>query len=76
MTDLMEKAIAALKQLPEGEQDAMAREVLARIAEEAEWDRLVASPASHAWLEQAAKRALESHKAGRTKPFDPTAPSS
>ncbi len=72
MTKLMDQAIEALKGLPESEQDAMARELLARLEEEEEWDQLVASPKSQAWLEQAAQRAVKSHTEGRTKPFDPS----
>ena len=72
MTKLLEKAIEAMRRLTEDAQDAVAREVLARIEEEAEWDRLVSSPESGAWLEKEARAALADHDKGETLPFDPS----
>ena len=72
MTKLLERAIEALKRLPDADQDSMAREVLTRIEEEAEWDHLVASPKSQSWLEDAARQALEEHARGETLPVDPS----
>lgn len=71
MTKMIDKAIEALRQLPASEQDAMAREVLARIEEESEWDTLIATPSSQEWLERAARMALEQHNKGETQPIDP-----
>lgn len=72
MTKLLEKAIEAMRRLSDDAQDAVAREVLARIEGEAEWDRLSSSPASRAWLEKSARAALEEHDKGETLPFDPS----
>ena len=71
MTQMLDKAIEAMKRLPPEEQDAIAREMLARIEEETEWDTLVATPQSQGWLEQAAKRALAARDRGESEPFDP-----
>jgi hypothetical protein len=72
MTKLLEKAIEAMRRLSDEAQDAVAREVLARIEEEAGWERLVSSPESRTWLEKEARAALEEHERGETLPFDPS----
>ena len=72
MTKTIDKAIEAMKALGEAEQNALAEEVLARIEEEAEWERLVSSQASQRWLEQAANEALAEYAKGETTPRDPS----
>jgi hypothetical protein len=72
MTKLLEKAIAAMRRLSDDAQDSVAREVLARIEEEADWDKLAASPASRSWLEKTARAAIEEHEKGELLPFDPS----
>jgi hypothetical protein len=72
MTKLLEKAIEAMRRLSDDAQDAVAREVLARIEEEAEWDRLTSAPAAQAWLEKGARAAIEEHEKGETLHFDPS----
>ena len=74
MTRLMEKAIAAIKSLPEQEQDALAQELLDRLDEESEWSRLVGSPKSQAWMAEAAREALAEHDRGETTAGLPKAP--
>jgi hypothetical protein len=59
MNALLDKAISAIKKLPEAEQEAIAREVLDRIAADARWDALFADPRSEALLERLADAALK-----------------
>ncbi len=42
MTELLEQAIARVKQLPETEQDAIAALILEELEDEARWDRAFA----------------------------------
>ena len=72
MTRLLEKAIEAMRRLSDDAQDAVAREVLARIEEEAEWDGLTSSQVARQWLENSARAALDEHEKGETLPFDPS----
>lgn len=60
-----------MKKLPVEEQDRFAAEVLDRLDEEREWDRLVSSPASVAWLEEASNKALYEYRQGKTLKGDP-----
>ena len=57
MNALLDKAISAIRQLPEAEQEAIAREVLERIEADARWDDLLADPRSAALLERLADEA-------------------
>lgn len=68
---LVDKAFKQIKALPEERQEEIAREIIALLNEEKEWDALVNSPKSLKWLEQASKEALEEHARGETKPFPP-----
>jgi len=70
MTKLLEQAVLALQGLPEVEQDAFAQEILDRLEEEAEWERLVASEASQRWLAEEAVRVREDIEKGRVTPLD------
>ena len=70
MTELLVKAIKAIGALSETEQDSIAREILERIAEEDEWDALVASPASQYWLAEQAKKVREDIRQERVTPLD------
>lgn len=67
MTDLLEKAIRQVSQLPPDEQDAVATILLEEIASERRWTELFAG--SEDVLEQMAEEALAEHRAGRTKPL-------
>ena len=59
MNALLDKAISAIRKLPEAEQEAIAREVLDRIEADACWDALFADPRSGALLERLADEALK-----------------
>ena len=68
MNALLDKAIFAIRKLPEAEQEAIAREMLERIEADARWDALFADPRSEALLERLADEALE--EVGRGDAFD------
>lgn len=69
MTQLLEKAIAQIKQLPETEQDRIALLILEEIEDESRWDQAFAK--SHDMLAQLAAAALAENQAGKTLELDP-----
>jgi hypothetical protein len=67
----LEEAFAEATKLPASEQDALAAWILEELAGERAWrSALGASPDA---LEALADEALAEHRAGRTRPLDPTA---
>ena len=71
MNALLDKAIFAIRQLPEAEQEAIARELLERIEADARWDTLFADPRSEALLERLADEALDEIRRGEVIDGDP-----
>jgi hypothetical protein len=71
MSALLDKAIAAIKGLSEGEQDAIAREVLERIEADAKWDKLLADPRSKDVLKRLATEAEAEIERGDAFESDP-----
>ncbi len=71
MNALLNKAISAIRKLPDSEQEAIAREVLDRIAADARWDALFADPRSEALLERLANEALDETSRGDVIEGDP-----
>lgn len=69
MTELMEKAMVALHQLPKEDQEIMAQWILEELESEALWKQAFSQ--SLPQLEALARKALEDHQAGRTRPFNP-----
>lgn len=69
MTELLEKAIAALNRLPETQQESMAKWILEELEDEARWDQAFAE--SLPQLEKLALKALADHQAGRTQALNP-----
>jgi hypothetical protein len=67
MTALLEEAFRAASQLPEGEQDALAARLLAEIAAEDEFDRVLEQTGHK--LARLTEEALAEHRAGLTLPF-------
>lgn len=65
MTRALEDAIAALKALPESEQDAIASIILDEIADERKWDE--AFKRSQSQLARLAAKAREDIRAGRVQ---------
>jgi hypothetical protein len=68
MTKLLEKAVTAVSNLPDKEQDAIAAMILEELADEERWAQSFA--ASQRQLSTLAKEALEEYHSGRTKPLD------
>ena len=71
MNALLDKAISAIRQLPEAEQEAIAREVLERIEADARWDDLFADPRSASLLERLADEARDEISRGDIADRDP-----
>jgi hypothetical protein len=69
MTKLLEKAFEKAAKLPDDDQDALTRAVLAELASERRWDELFTG--STDVLSELAEEARAEHRAGRTKPLDP-----
>jgi hypothetical protein len=68
MTELLERAIALMQALPEGEQDAIASVILAEIEDEQRWDEsFLRSPDT---LAQLAASAITEYHAGQTQELD------
>lgn len=65
MTKLLAQAFEKASELPEHLQDELARELLAELAGEAQWDRTLAESAEA--VDKLAEQALQDHRAGRTK---------
>jgi len=68
MTQLLEKVMAKVSNLPEVEQNALAKWLLRELDSEKQWDKGFGE--SEDALEKLADEALEEHKKGKTKPFD------
>jgi hypothetical protein len=60
--NLLEQAFEALKTLPSEDRDRIAWEILARVEDKTEWDKLIASPEARSWLEKEAARATTLYK--------------
>jgi hypothetical protein len=69
MTNLLDEAYAAAKELPEEEQEAIGAVLLAEIDADRRWDELLAKPSDV--IERMADKALEDYRLGRTLPLDP-----
>ncbi|MFZ1108092.1 MAG: hypothetical protein WAN43_07090 [Rhodomicrobium sp.] len=69
-SELLEKAIAKLSSLPLEEQDRFASEILAGLADEANWDRVFASDASQNWLAKQAEEVRRLDREGKLTPID------
>ncbi len=69
MTELLQRAIAKLNNLPEDEQDAVARMILEEIEDELKWEQ--AFSRSSVLLAQLAASAMSEYQAGKTKELDP-----
>lgn len=69
MTELLEKAIAALNRLPEAQQESMAKWILEELEDEAQWEQAFAGSLQQ--LEKLALKALDDYQAGRTQSLNP-----
>ena len=68
MTELLEKAFAEAANLPEHEQDVLAKALLEDLAAEEKWDKSFAN--SHDELAVLADEALSEFEHGKTMPLD------
>ena len=62
MTDLVAKAFEALKTLPVEDQERIASEIIERVEDKTEWDRMITSADAQSWLADAAKKALKQYQ--------------
>ncbi|MCC5618513.1 hypothetical protein LC605_26185 [Nostoc sp. CHAB 5836] len=69
MTELLEQAIAKLKNLPANEQDAIAAMILAELEDERRWDEAFAR--SPDILAKLATEAMAQYRAGKSQELDP-----
>lgn len=58
---LLEQAFEALRTLPSEDRDRIAYEILARVEDKTEWDKLIASSEARSWLEKEAARATKQY---------------
>ena len=68
MTQLLQKALEQLHQLPQDEQDAIAAVILEELQDEGQWQ--AALEQSQEQLGALAREALAEHWAGHSKPLD------
>ena len=68
MTKLLQEAFKKASELPETEQDTLAKWLLEELQSEREWDRLFAE--SPDILERLGDEAIDAHKKGKTRPMD------
>lgn len=68
MTKLLEKAFKKASELPEIEQNSLAKWLLEELEAEKIWDRTFAE--SEHILDRLADEALEAHRRGKTTPLD------
>lgn len=68
MTKLLEEAFKKVSELPEIEQDTLAKWLLEELKSERQWDRMYTE--SQDVLERLANEALDAHKKGKIKPMD------
>lgn len=64
-TELLKRAFAEAEQLPECEQDILAKTLLAAIEDDSKWDVLLAQTETK--LERLADRALKAYQAGEVE---------
>ncbi len=68
MTTLLEKALEKLGALPQDEQDAIASQILASLADEETWKKRFAEKRDV--IRRLAREALEEDARGETRPLD------
>ena len=61
MGEVLDKAFAALKTLPENERERIAWEIIERVEDKTEWDNIISSDRAQEWLEKAAAKALKKY---------------
>jgi hypothetical protein len=69
MSNLLDEAYAAAKELPEDEQEMIGAVLLEEIDADRRWEELFAKPSDV--IERMGEKALEDYRLGRTLPLDP-----
>lgn len=69
MTNLLDEAYAAAKELPEDEQEMIGAVLLQEIDADRRWEELLSQPSPV--IERMIDKALENHRLGKTLPLDP-----
>lgn len=69
MTELLEQAIAKIKDLPDNEQDTIAAIILEELEDEKKWEQAFAN--SQDLLANLAAEAMQEYQAGETQELDP-----
>lgn len=72
MNALVTKAFIAIAQLPEAEQEAIARELLARIESDTQWKQMLNDPRSQTVFRDLIAEAVDANEAGKVSDFDPS----
>ncbi|HER26584.1 MAG TPA: hypothetical protein ENI69_05705 [Rhodospirillales bacterium] len=62
MGEILNTAFQSTKKLPLEDQERIAWEIIERVENNAEWDRIVATAGSQHWLETQAKKALKEYE--------------
>lgn len=61
MGEVLDRAFKALKTLPEVERERIAWEIIERVEDKTEWDKIISSEGAQSWLEDASKKALKKY---------------
>lgn len=69
MTELLEQAIAKIKDLPDNEQDTIAAIILEELEDEKKWEQAFAN--SQDLLASLAAEAMQEYQGGKTQELDP-----
>jgi len=69
MTNLLDEAYAAAKELPEDEQEMIGAVLLKEIDADRRWEELLSQPSDV--VERMIDKGLENHRLGKTLPLDP-----
>ena len=69
MSELLEQAIAKMKNLPDNEQDTIATIILEELEDEMKWEKAFAD--SQDMLAKLAAEAMTEYQAGKTQELDP-----
>ena len=67
METLLNRAFDALKTLPKNDQERIAWEIIHRVEDKTEWDRIISQPESQAWLAEQATKALKTYRKIKSK---------
>lgn len=62
MSDILKQAFDMLQQLPPEDRDRLAWEMIERVEDTVEWDRIVAEPEAQDWMAAQAKVALKKYQ--------------